>query len=153
MALRGPFSKGSEVFRNWGAPLNFGKPCHWRLMDKKQSISSSATASISNELHHLVSQIWGAFPRIEGRHWSLRVREAELKPKSAFFWKISNFFGIFFFCHAQPCVKEYHWQKKSKKVHRQNSGELVQPWGVSPPSRCHLTIIKFSALWKAIKQI
>ena len=29
---------------------------------------NTAAANISNELHHLVFQIWGAFPRIEGRH-------------------------------------------------------------------------------------
>ena len=52
----GHFSGCSEVFRNWGAPLNFGKLFYCGLM----VFSNTAATNISNELHNMVFQNWGA---------------------------------------------------------------------------------------------
>ena len=70
------FSESSEVFQNWGATLNFGKPSHCGLM----VFFNNDAANISNELHHMVFQNWGA-PRYVALTKTPEVRSAKRKPR------------------------------------------------------------------------
>ena len=79
----GHFSECLEVFRNWGAPLNFGKLSYCGLM----VFFNTAATNISNELHNMVFQNWGAPLNFGKPSCGLYKNDGKCAPQ---FWKTTS---------------------------------------------------------------